>query len=103
MKIKMKHFLSVTAIACSSSVIAVEPEPYITDSGIVIIPIINTGYKYDNNIFSEVNDTTGSGIFTLTPAVKFLLDDGINNYQLDVGVESGTFLIALTIIMLPVI
>ena len=89
---KTNLLLSVSAIAFSSSVIAVEPEPYITDSGIAIIPIIKTGYKYDNNIFSQASDTTGSGIFTVAPAAKFLLDDGINNFQIDVGIESGTFL-----------
>jgi hypothetical protein len=89
---KMNLLLGVTAIAFSGSVIAVEPEPYITDSGIVIIPILNAGYQYDNNIFSEASNASGSGIFTIAPAVKFLLDDGINNYQLDVGAESGTFL-----------
>jgi hypothetical protein len=89
---KMNLLLGVTAIAFSGSVIAVEPEPYITDSGIVISPILNAGYKYDNNIFSEASNASGSGIFTIAPAVKFLLDDGINNYQLDVGAESGTFL-----------
>jgi len=92
MKMKTKLLFSAIAVAFSSSVFAVEPETYITDSGIAIVPLINAGYKYDNNIFSEGENTTGSGILTLAPAVKFLLDDGINNYQLDVGVESGTFL-----------
>jgi hypothetical protein len=94
MKSKMKTnlLLSATAFAFSSSVVAVEPEVYITDSGIAITPLINTGYKYDDNIFSQGSNTTGSGIFTLAPSVSFLLDDGINNYQLDVGVESGTYL-----------
>jgi hypothetical protein len=92
MKMKINLLLSAMAIAFTSSVVAVEPEVYITDSGIAIIPIINTGYKYDNNIFSQEGNTTGSGIFTLAPAVKFLLDDGINNYQIDFGIESGTFL-----------
>mgnify|MGYP000139954342 CR=1 FL=1 len=92
MKMKTKLLFSATAVAFCSSVFAVEPEPYITDSGVAIVPIINTGYKYDNNIFSQGNETTGSGIFTLAPSVNFLLDDGINNYQLDVGVESGTYL-----------
>jgi len=92
MKMKMSLVLSAIAIAFSNSVVAVEPEPYITDSGIAIVPIINTGYKYDNNIFSQGSDTTDSGIFTLAPSVNFLLDDGINNYQLDVGVESATYL-----------
>jgi hypothetical protein len=79
-------------IVFSSSVIAVEPEPYITDAGIAIIPIINAGYKYDNNIFNQGSNTRESGIFTFAPAVTFLLDDGINNYQIDVGVESGMFI-----------
>lgn len=92
MKTKINLLLSATAIAFTSSVAAVEPEVYITDSGIAIIPIINAGYKYDNNIFSQRSDTKGSGVFTLAPAVMFLLDDGINNFQVDFGVESGTFL-----------
>jgi len=92
MKMKMQTKLLLGAVAFSSTVFAVEPEPYIMDSGVAIVPIINTGYKYDNNIFSQGNDSTGSGIFTLAPAVKFLLDDGINNYQLDVGIKSATYL-----------
>jgi hypothetical protein len=83
--------LSAMAIVFSSTVVAVEPEPYITDSGIAIVPIINAGYKYDDNVFIQASDTTGSGIYTLAPAVVFLLDDGINNFQVDVGIESGTF------------
>ena len=79
-------------IACSSSVVAIEPASHITDSGIEITPIIKSGYKYDNNIFSQGSDTSSSGIFTIAPSATFLLDDGVNNYQLDVGVESGTFI-----------
>ncbi|MCP4325718.1 MAG: hypothetical protein GY787_28540, partial [Alteromonadales bacterium] len=89
---KTKLLLTASAIAFSSSVLAVEPEPYITESGISIVPTVNTGYKYDNNIFYQGGETTSSDIFTLAPAVIFLLDDGINNYQLDVGVESATYL-----------
>ncbi|TYK64781.1 outer membrane beta-barrel protein [Colwellia echini] len=75
----------------SSDVTAVQPEAYTTDSGIAITPIINTGYKYNNNIFSQSSNTTGSGIYTLAPAASFLLDDGINNYKFDLGGESGTY------------
>ncbi len=89
---KTKLLLTASAIAFSSSVLAVEPEPYITESGISIVPTVNTGYKYDNNIFYQGSETTSSDIFILAPAVIFLLDDGINNYQLDVGVESATYL-----------
>lgn len=76
--------------ACSSSVIAGEPTSYVTDSGIEITPIINAAYKVDNNIFSQGSDTSSRSIFTIAPSATFLLDDGVNNYQLEVGVESGT-------------
>ena len=92
MNIKMCMLLSATAFAYTNAAIAVEPGVYSTDSGIVITPIVNTGYKYDDNIFNEENNTTSSGIFTLAPSARFLLDDGINNYQLDVELESGTFI-----------
>ena len=92
MKMKINLLLSATAIAFSSSVVAVEPEVYITDSGIAIIPIINTGYKYDNNIFNQASDKTSSSVFTVAPKARLLIDDGINNFQLDVGIESGTFI-----------
>ena len=92
MKFKTNILLSAMAVAFSSSVVAVEPEPYITDSGIAIVPILNAGYKYDDNIFNESSDATGASIFTVAPAARFLLDDGINSFQVDVGVESGTFI-----------
>ena len=92
MKMKINLLLSATAVVFSSSVVAVEPEVYITDSGIAIIPIINAGYKYDNNIFNQSNDKTSSSVFTVAPKARLLIDDGINNFQLDLGIESGTFI-----------
>ena len=90
MNIKM-CVLSATAFAYSNFAVAVEPGNYSTDSGIVITPIVHAGYKYDDNIFNQDNNTSSSGVFTLAPSASFLLDDGINNYQLDVNLESGTF------------
>ena len=92
MKMKMNMLLSGIAIAFSSSVLAVEPEAYITDSGIVITPIINAGYKYDNNIFSQEDDTKESGIFMFSPTTNFLLNDGVNSYQVDIGAQWGMFI-----------
>ena len=89
---KINILLSAILIAISSTAAAESPDSYMTDSGITITPTLNTGFKYDDNIFNQTNDTTGSSIFTIAPAVTFLLDDGINNYQLDFGVESGSYL-----------
>lgn len=89
---KMKALVGVIISALSSSVVAVQPEPYNTDSGIAITPIINAGYKYDDNILSEADNTQSSGIFIFSPSVSFSVEDGINSHQFDVNVESGSFI-----------
>ena len=92
MKTKMNVLVSAIALAFSCSALAAEPVAYETESGVNIIPVIATGYKYDDNIFSQGKDTQSSGIFTLAPAVSFLVGDGVNTFQVDFGVESGTFI-----------
>jgi hypothetical protein len=92
MNIKIYMLLAATALGYSSAAVAVEPGVYTTDSGIVITPLLNAGYKYDNNILNQGSNTQESGIFTLAPTVTFLLDDGINNYQVDIGVEWDMFM-----------
>ena len=89
---KVRKLIISLVAAYSVAAVAENPTGYMTDSGVVITPILNVGFKYDDNIFSQESDTKGSRIFTLAPAVSFLLDDGINNYQLDVRLESGTFI-----------
>lgn len=89
---KNRVLLPCIIFAYCNMAVAATPEAYITDSGISILPTLDTGLKYDDNIFSQGSDTTASGIFTLAPDVSLSLDDGINNYQLDVGVESGIYM-----------
>jgi hypothetical protein len=88
---KRNILLGATAIAFNSSAFAVEPAAYTTESGVVITPIVAMQYKYDDNIYNQGGNTQGSEILTLSPTANFLLDDGINNYQIDVGLESGSF------------
>lgn len=76
----------------SATVYAVEPATVNLDNGVVITPLISTGYKYDNNIFSESSNTKSSGIFTVVPSVNLLLEDGVNNYNIDLAINSGTYL-----------
>ena len=89
---KNKILFGAIALTYSAFSLAASPDGYMTDSGVSITPIIDAGIKYDDNIFSESSGTTGSSIFTVAPAVRFSLDDGINNYNLDIGLESGTYL-----------
>ena len=89
----MKKSLLATFIAGSifNCAHAIEPAGINTESGILITPLLQTGLKYDDNIFSQSQDEKGSTILTIDPTVNFLLDDGINSYSVDVGLNSGTF------------
>ena len=88
----MRMLLGTMGIVYCGMSSAATSEGYITDYGINIKPVIDAGIKYDDNIFNENSETTGSSIFTVAPAVTFSLDDGINNYNFDIGIESGTYL-----------
>lgn len=83
--------LSFSGLTVSGAALAIEPAGYATDSGVVITPLLNTGFKYDDNIFSQSSDKQSSSIFTVAPSVNFLLDDGVNQYEFDAGFESGTY------------
>ena len=89
---EMKTLVGVIISAFSGFVAAVQPEPYNTDSGIAITPMINAGYKYDDNILSQADNTQSSGIFIFAPSVSFSVEDGINSHKFNVNVESGSFI-----------
>ena len=89
---KNKILFGAMVLAYSAVSVAASPDGYMTESGVVITPVIDAGFKYDDNIFNQKDDTRSSSIFTVAPAVQFSLDDGINNYNLDMGIESGTYL-----------
>jgi len=83
---------TLISLTFSGAALAVQPSGYTTESGVVITPLLNTGLKYDDNIFSQSSNEEGSAIVVIAPSANFLLDDGINQYMFDVGIESGTYL-----------
>ena len=88
---KTKNLVGAITLVLSSSVVAMQPQAYITNSGIAVTPMINAGYKYDDNIFSQPTDTKSSGILIVAPSVNFSVDDGINSHQVDINIESASF------------
>jgi len=58
---------------------------------VTITPLLNVGTKHDDNIFSQASEEKSSAIMTVAPSVNFLLDDGINQYNFDIGITSGTY------------
>ena len=75
----------------SVQVIAVEPAGYSTDTGIVLTPVLQSGIKLDDNIFSQSEQQKSSSILVVAPALNFLVDKESDKYQFDVAIESGTY------------
>ncbi|MGB0937972.1 MAG: outer membrane beta-barrel protein [Colwellia sp.] len=91
--IRLKKSLLSAAIAtliCSNAY-AVEPLSIPLESGVIVTPLVETGVKYDNNIFSDATSSKSSSILTIDPSVNFLLEDGANAYNIDVAIQSGVF------------
>ncbi len=87
-----KQFIAfMLIISVTLNIRALEPQGIQTNSGIVITPMLVMGAKYDTNIFSTSTDEVESYIYTVMPTVNFLMDDGVNQYIFDLGIESGTF------------
>lgn len=90
----MKKSILATVIAGTifNMAYAIEPAGINMENGVTVTPIINMGTKIDDNIFSKATDEKSSAIVTIAPSVNFLLNDGINQHSLDVGITSGTYL-----------
>lgn len=74
-----------------ASAVHAEPGAIITESGFAVTPILNTGLKYDDNIYSRSNSETASTILTIDPSVNFYLEDGVNNYSIDMGLLTAFY------------
>jgi len=72
--------------------LAVEAGSYRSDSGIVITPKLQSGFEFDDNIYSRAAGEQSSTIYTLAPSGNFLLEDGVNRYALELGASSAHYL-----------
>ncbi|WP_019026664.1 outer membrane beta-barrel protein [Colwellia piezophila] len=90
----MKHTILAIAITAvmANTAFAAESEGITLDNGVTVKPTLATGLKYDDNIFSSATDEKSSAIVNVDPAINFSLNDGINQYSLDIGINSGTYL-----------
>jgi len=79
----------LAAAIFNSCLFAAEPEGIILDSGVRVTPLVETGLIFDDNILSQSSGENDSSILTIAPSVVFLLDDGVNNYEFDLGIEKG--------------
>jgi len=86
----MKKILLICLMLLTLNInlLALEPNPYITDSGILITPFLETGVMVDDNIFNQPAGELDTSIFTVSPSVNLLFDDGIKRFEVDLGLES---------------
>ena len=66
-------------------------DTYTTKSGTQVTPSLSVDAKYDDNIYNQTNNETSSAILIVAPAVNFKIDNGINYFSFDVGLNAGTY------------
>jgi hypothetical protein len=96
MEIRMKHyrtFLYFGALATATNVLALESNGYTTESGLTVLPLLESSLKYDDN-YTRTSDAQSSSIFDIKPGVALESDRNGNQYrvayQMDAGFYSNT-------------
>ena len=81
----------VVASSVSGDVLAVTPSGYLTESGLLIRPQLDSRLYVDDNILNQPTNEQSSAVFVLAPQVDFMLDRGTNQHKLTVGAESAHY------------
>ena len=68
-----------------------DPAPIRVTDGFSIVPQVEAGLRYDDNIYNQEDDTTSSSIYIVKPSLKFGVDDGINRYGGIYQLTSATY------------
>ncbi|WP_051326675.1 outer membrane beta-barrel protein [Aliagarivorans taiwanensis] len=82
----------VTALGiCSTANAKVEPQPYVTGSGLAVVPTLGLGYRYDDNLGLTDTDTESSGIFVFEPGIALMAERGLNQYSAYYNLKVGEY------------
>ncbi|MBH0002163.1 outer membrane beta-barrel protein [Pseudoalteromonas sp. SWYJZ12] len=66
-----------------------KPGSFITKDGAEITPTLQTGISSNNNFFSTPENEESRTIWTITPNIKAVIEDGPDSYKLDLGTSSS--------------
>ncbi len=93
---KLSQFTLAFIVAFATSAVAQEQGPeqgavIKTDSGVDLLPALNTGFKHDDNITRVADNKLSSWIFTIAPSVKATLLDGTNSYTMTAAVKDAVY------------
>ncbi|WP_167542984.1 outer membrane beta-barrel protein [Pseudoalteromonas prydzensis] len=83
--------LSSTLLLSTTASANFEPGSYITDGGVELKPSLSIGLGYDDNLYYQPENEQNSEFLRITPKLQTLLDDGVNQYSLDLGIDSGYY------------
>ena len=87
---KLQQTIIFIALGSVSSV-SVAQEP-ITVGPADVIPTLNLGVTYDDNIRSEETNTTSDTIITINPSVRAQIDRGVSGFAFDYSLTKGEYL-----------
>jgi len=87
---KLQQTIIFIALGSVSSV-SVAQEP-ITVGPVDVIPRLNLGVTYDDNVRSEETDTQSDTIITINPSVRAQIDRGVSGFAFDYSLTKGEYL-----------
>ncbi|WP_432463939.1 outer membrane beta-barrel protein [Agarivorans sp. QJM3NY_33] len=67
------------------------PQPYMTESGLALVPMLGLGYKYDDNITLAEKDSSSSNILVLDAALKVLAERDLASYELGYKISAAEY------------
>jgi len=90
---KVNFSIKLSFLLCSIFNVAhsIEPASINLENGISVKPILNVISKYDDNIYQQSVNKQGDTILKVSPSIDVLIDDGLNQYKLDIDLNSGIY------------
>ncbi|KKL18734.1 hypothetical protein LCGC14_2472580, partial [marine sediment metagenome] len=79
----------LSAMIAAPAAANLKPGSVMTKDGAEITPTLQTGISNNSNFFSTPDNEKSRLIWTITPNVKAVIDDGPDSYSLDLGTSSS--------------
>ncbi len=83
-------FVVALSVGVSAPALAnLKPGSFMTKDGAEITPTLQTGISSNNNFFSTPTDESSRLIWSISPNIIALIEDGPDSYKLDLGTSSS--------------
>lgn len=83
-------FVVALSVGVSAPALAnLKPGSFMTKDGAEITPTLQTGISSNNNFFSTPTDESSRLVWSISPNIIALIEDGPDNYKLDLGTSSS--------------